>query len=240
MSQRNGKITSGAKTNSFYVYIILVIMVLASAAVIYYFAGINIGQASTKATAPSSLQASARYLNLSDISTLLPGSQYAAIMQGNTSTFIPQLQSEGYLGSTASLFELQNPKQFNGTKYPAVIVSDVLRISNQTAAKQLFSSMFFSNNVNQLNGSLVYNLPNYSSPKGTIHIYTTYSVAVFNNSIAKMLNITDTHMPDFQYASIFRYNNTIDAVYADNYVQSSNFSNVSIALAETLARKIAG
>ncbi|MGC8538019.1 MAG: hypothetical protein ACP5MZ_03505 [Candidatus Micrarchaeia archaeon] len=176
-------------------------------------------------------------LNISDMATMFPGSQYTPIMQGNISYFIPQLRSEGYIESSTSIFSLQTPKEYNGTRFPAVIVSYILLLANQTDANQSLGSMFFSNNVNQVNGSVVYN----TTKQGrtiSIDMHTVYSAAVFNSSIARMLNITNTHMPDFQYASIFVYNNTVDAVYVNSYVQANNYSGVSTALAEMLANKI--
>ncbi len=179
-----------------------------------------------------------RNLNISDIASMFPGSQYTPIMQGNISSFIPQLRNEGYVESSTSLFGLQAPKEYNGTRFPAVIVSYILLMANRTDASQSLGSMFFSNNVNQVNGSLVYNITRLGRTI-PIDIHTVYSAAVFNASIARMLNITDTHMPDFQYASIFAYNNTVDAVYVNSYVQANNYSNISISLAEMLANKIA-
>lgn len=239
MRRNPGKAMCSARRSSNYRYMLFAALIIIAAVSSYYIINSSISHGRDSGLHAAAPDVHVHNLNLSDVVSILPGSQYVAVMQGNFSTFILQLQDEGYLGSSASLFELNVQKQYNGTRFPAVIMSDVLIMSNQTITNQSLRSMFFSNNADQINGSITYKLEYPNGSIRDIRIYTIYSAAVFNRTIAKMLNISNTHMPDFQYASIFEYNSAIGAVYSNGYVKSQNFSNVSISLAEILVRKLA-
>ncbi len=240
MERNHKRGSSKPRMSATHIYIALALIVLVAAALAYILSAGAIHSKSGPGAALAHTDAiSVGNLNTSDVIAILPGSDYVAVMQGNTSTFIPQLQDEGYIGASASLFELKNQKQYNGTRFPAIIMSDVMVMSNETMANQSLGNMFFSNNANQTDSDFTYQLQYPNGSVRGIPIYMIYSAAVFNSTIARMLNISNTHMPDFQYASIFEYNNTIDAVYSNGYVESQNFSNVSNELAERLLEKLA-
>ncbi len=178
-----------------------------------------------------------------DMAGLLPNSTYAPNMVNNITMFSGVLENEGYLESSTSSFQLNKTT----VKAPTLITSSVFMMSNATAAKEALGTLLLSNNANQSITGFYYNntyASNASVGENRVHIYTVYSVAVFNTTlpIIEKLNNTGSNanenMPDFQYTTLFAYRNMIGTVVVNSYNNSNTYRNISVAAAELLIKKL--
>lgn len=177
-------------------------------------------------------------LNITDITAATHNSSYISIYTDRITSFSTVLRNLGYLASSSSIFNFTGELN-NLSTLPKTIGVIVFLMDNSSSAVSSVNSMLFSNNANQSIRGYVLNstnVSNYSSNGGNIHIYTISSVAVFNTTDISPPN-TILLMPDYQYTSIFSYNNEVGTVVINGYTQTLN-GTISRRLAEMLATKI--
>lgn len=190
------------------------------------------------ATAGQASASGIPYLNTTDIILTTNSTQYAPVYINRLTVFSPNLMKLGYLSSSSSLFNFTG-KINNFTTFPATIGVIVFLMNNGTSAAESVNSMIFSNNANQSIRGYVLNstaLSRYSYNGKGIYIYTIGSIAVFNRSVIGSPNMM-LPMPDYQYTSIFSYNNAVATVVVNGYTSSLN-NTVSRRLAQALAEKM--
>ncbi|MCL5679771.1 MAG: hypothetical protein M1465_00285 [Candidatus Marsarchaeota archaeon] len=182
-------------------------------------------------------------LNLiaSDINYVVNSSLYTPVLINSTTIMPKSLQSEGYLKTSVSLFNLTNASPSYKSKYPGVITSVLYYMSGNKAAQTAFQSMIYSNNQNQSVTGYTYKgkkIMNYTFSGNAVELYMVRSVAFFNVSPA-LLNLTlPYYMPDYQYTTLFAYRNFTGSVIINSYTPSAKYANDSIDLAELIINKI--
>ncbi|MHB1830685.1 MAG: hypothetical protein ACYCO0_04810 [Candidatus Micrarchaeaceae archaeon] len=178
-------------------------------------------------------------LNITDIAAATHNSSYIPIYTDRITPFSPVLRNLGYLASSSSIFNFTGTLN-NLSTFPKTIGVIVFLMNNSSSAAESVNSMLFSNNANQSIRGYVLNstnISNYSSSGGSIHIYTISSIAVFNATDISPTNAI-LLMPDYQYTSIFSFNNAVGTVVINGYTNHLN-GTISRRIAETLAAKMA-
>ena len=177
-------------------------------------------------------------LDIKDVISATHDSNYVAIYTGRTTLFSPTLTQLGYLASSSSMFNFTGIVN-NSVTVPATIGSVVFLMKNSSSALNYLDSMLSSNNASQSIRGYVLNstsVSNYGISGENLNIYTISSVAVFNTSVIGFQNAV-LPMPDYQYTSIFSYNNAVGTVVINSYTNKLN-GTLSRLLAEDLAIKM--
>ena len=177
-------------------------------------------------------------LEVADIISATHNPNYVSTYINRATLFSPSLIQMGYLASSSSMFNFTGSIN-NSITVPATVGSAVFLMKNSSLATSYVNSMLASNNANQSIRGYVLNstdISDYRSGGKNIYIYTISSVAVFNTSVIGLPN-TILPMPDYQYTSIFSYNNTVGTVVINSYTDTLN-GTLSRVLAEDLAAKM--
>ena len=177
-------------------------------------------------------------LNITDVISTTHDSKYVSTYVGRITLFSPGLIRLGYLASSSSMFNFTGSIN-NSVTVPATIGSAVFLMKNSSSAVNYVNSMLSSNNASQSIRGYVLNstsVSNYGISGKNIYIYTISSVAVFNSSVIGSPNEV-LPMPDYQYTSIFSYNNAVGTVVINSYTDRLN-GTLSKFLAEDLAIKM--
>ena len=177
-------------------------------------------------------------LNITDIISTTHDSAYVQTYTAHITLFSPTLMQLGYLASSSVMFNFTG-KINNSVTVPATIASVVFLMKNSSLAIDYVNSMLSSNNASQSIRGYVLNSTsrsNYGLSGKNIYIYTISSVAVFNTSVIGSPDII-LPMPDYQYTSIFAYNNAVGTIVINSYTDKLN-GTLSKSLAEELAIKM--
>ena len=177
-------------------------------------------------------------LVVADVISATHNPNYVSTYINHTTVFSPSLIQMGYLASSSSIFNFTGSINSSLT-VPTTIGSAVFLMKNSSVATNYVNSMLSSNNANQSIRGYVLNRTNtlnYGSGGKNIYIYTISSVAVFNTSVIGSPNAI-LPMPDYQYTSIFSYNDTVGTVVINSYTDKLN-GTLSRVLAEDLVAKM--
>ena len=217
------------------------IIILLIIGIVFYVASFGFTVAQTNGV-KQILKTNATYnipnLDVADVISATHDSNYALAYINRVTLFSPGLIQMGYLASASSMFNFTGSIN-NTITVPATIGSAVFLMKNSSLATSYVNSMLASNNANQsIRGYVLNNtnVSNYGSGGKKIYIYTMGSVAVFNTSVIGLPN-TILPMPDYQYTSIFSYNNAVGTVVINGYTGKLN-GTLSRVLAEDLATKM--
>lgn len=219
------------------------IIILLVIGIIFYLANLDLFARSQANLVKQNSTASNMYnmpnLNLTDVVAITHNPDYVSTYTVRTTLFSPSLMQLGYLASSSSMFNFTGSIN-NSVTVPATIGSAVFLMKNSSLATNYVNSMLSSNNANQSIRGYVLNstsVSNYGSAGKNVLIYTISAVAVFNTSV---IGSPDRilPMPDYQYTSIFSYNNAVGTVVINSYTDRLN-GTLSRYLAEALAIKLA-
>ncbi|MGC8623380.1 MAG: hypothetical protein ACP5TK_01765 [Candidatus Micrarchaeia archaeon] len=212
-----------------YIYIAIVVVVVALLA----FIALQF----TKTPA----QAKTAGVQISNLSEML-GASYMPIEVNNITHFSDVLQSEGYLYSSASVYELANSNL--SYSYPSYVSFSVLYMDNHSAAENVTESFLADAYANESIRGYIYNntvTSQYVVDGTDVKIYTIIMIALFNSSQVKSLLTSNAtpNVPYYQYTGVFSYKNYSGTVVLNCYDTSGNYVNDTIKISQAILNELA-
>ena len=171
-------------------------------------------------------------LNISDISSVIQGTNYVPLNVDQVAVPSQNLQRAGYYYVSVSSF---NAALMNvSSTYPATISSSVFILNSSTMANRTLYRIVNANIALNVSGHVMpdLNYTEYAYGGKSVRIYCINSINVLSST-----GIADQGtIPIFESLSVFDYNNIVGSVALNGYANQNK--NISLQLAEKLFIRI--